>query len=137
MLIGLGEGLVVGTALIAFLLVLNIIPRLIRFGGLKKYIKYYQPLIVLGAFLATNFQFYDWQLPTLPIINQLLVIGCGLIFGIFVGLLAGALTETLKVLPVLKRRLGLKLSPAAILEIIILGKATGSLIYWLFPELWP
>ncbi|MGM0501265.1 MAG: stage V sporulation protein AB [Bacillota bacterium] len=136
-LIGFAEGLVVGAALVAFLLVLNIIPRLIRFGSSKKYINLYQNLVIAGVLVAVNWQFYDLQLPKVYFINILLTIIIGFVFGIFVGLLAAALTETLKVLPILSRRMRLEKQIKILLLAIILGKVVGSLIYWLYPGLWP
>nr|WP_282706889.1 stage V sporulation protein AB [Natroniella acetigena] len=123
--------------MVAFLLVLDVIPRLIQVSDSKEYIKLYQVLVIVGPLLATKFQFYKWKLPSINIINTVLVIMMGFIFGIFIGLLAGALTEVLKVLPILSRRLGLQSYLGELLAIIILGKAIGSLIYWLFPTLWP
>ncbi|WP_041607634.1 stage V sporulation protein AB [Halobacteroides halobius] len=136
-LIGLGEGIVVGTALIAFLLVLDVIPRVIRFSdGCREQIIIYQWLIILGVFIAINLQLYDVRLPQFYFLNYILVIVCGLVFGIFIGLLAGALTEVLKVLPVLSRRLKMEEEMKILLVIIILGKTIGSLIYWLLPQIW-
>ncbi|GAB6098979.1 hypothetical protein JCM16358_08580 [Halanaerocella petrolearia] len=126
----------VGTALVAFLLVLDVIPRLVRFSQAnKKQLRFYQFLILVGPFIATNLQFYNFQLPQLRPLNQLVVIICGLVFGTFVGLVAGALTEVLKVLPVLSRRLNLEREMRLLLLIVILGKTIGSLLYWLIPGL--
>ena len=136
-LIGLGEGIIVGAALISFLLVLDVIPRLIRFSGAQAQIPIYELLIVVGVTTAINLQFYQLSLPDLWIVNWLLTIILGFIFGIFIGLVAGALTETLRVLPILGRRLGLKKELEVVLILMIAGKTVGSLIYWLFPELWP
>jgi len=136
-LIGWGEGIIVGAALISFLLVLDIIPRLIRFSGAREQIPLYELLIVAGVTIAINLQFYQLSLPNLWIINQLLTVILGFILGIFIGLVAGALTETLRVLPILGRRLGLKKELEVVLVFMIAGKTVGSLIYWLFPELCP
>ncbi len=126
-----------GAALISFLLVLDIIPRLIRFSGAREQIPLYELLIVAGVTIAINLQFYQLSLPNLWIINQLLTVILGFILGIFIGLVAGALTETLRVLPILGRRLGLKKELEVVLVFMIAGKTVGSLIYWLFPELCP
>jgi stage V sporulation protein AB len=135
-LLGFSEGLIIGAALLAFLLFLDIIPRLIRFGSSKEYIKPYQYIVVLGAFSASHIQFYDWVLAQIYFVNRLVVIVVGFIFGIFVGLIAAALTETLKVLPILSRRLGFEQQIKILLVAIISGKVVGSLIYWLSPNLW-
>ncbi|MGM0369709.1 MAG: stage V sporulation protein AB [Bacillota bacterium] len=135
-LLGFAEGVIIGAALLAFLLFLDIIPRLIRFGSSREYIKSYQLLVVLGAFSASHIQFYDWSLAQIYFLNRLVVIIVGFVFGIFVGLIAAALTETLKVLPILSRRLGFDQQIKILLLAIISGKVVGSLIYWLSPNLW-
>lgn len=134
--LGFSEGLIIGSALVAFLLVLQIIPRLIRFGSSNQYVSIYQFLVVLGAITATYCQFYTWRLPQIYIFNKVLIILIGFIFGIFVGLIAAALTETLKALPILSRRVKIADKIEILLAVIILGKVIGSLIYWLSPELW-
>lgn len=136
MIVGFSEGIIIGSALVAFLLVLKIIPRLIRFGSCNQYTRVYQALVTLGVITATYFQFYAWQLPQIYIFNHVLTVLIGFIFGIFVGLIAAALTETLKALPILSRRVGLEDKIKVLLFVIILGKVVGSLIYWFHPELW-
>ncbi len=135
-LIGFSEGSVVGISLIAFLVILNIIPRLIQFSNSKEYIRFYRILIIGGAVSGTIIQFFQITLPSLYYFNFVIVVLIGFIFGIFIGLLAGALTEVLKVLPILSNRLGLRDEIEELLLIIILGKSIGSLIYWLIPGLW-
>ncbi len=135
-IIGFSEGLIVGVALVAFLMVLDIIPRLIHLSNSREYTRIYQSLIITGSFLATLISFFNLPLPRVLILNKLLVIFLGLIMGIFIGLLAAALTEVLKVLPILSHRLGLKDQIKELLVLIILGKMIGSLLFWLFPTLW-
>ncbi|MBM7555269.1 stage V sporulation protein AB [Halanaerobacter jeridensis] len=135
-LVGFSEGVIIGSGLAAFLLVLKIIPRLIRFGSSNQYLKDYQAVVVLGAITATYFQFYTWQLPQIYLLNEVLTIIIGFIFGIFVGLIAAALTETLKALPILSKRVNLENRIKTLLFFLILGKVIGSLIYWFYPQLW-
>ncbi|PRX26706.1 stage V sporulation protein AB [Orenia metallireducens] len=135
-LIGFSEGVIVGVALVAFLMVLDVIPRLIDLSNSENSIFLYQKLIVLGSIFGVITDFFNLTLPNIFFINKLLVIIIGFIFGTFIGLVAAALTETLKVLPLLSKRLGLKDYMDELLFIIILGKVIGSLIYWLFPTLW-
>ena len=135
-LIGFSEGVIIGSGLVAFLLVLKIIPRLIRFASSNQYLRIYQALVILGTLAATYFQFYAWQLPQIYYLNELLTIIIGFIFGTFVGLIAAALTETLKAIPILSRRVNLENKIQILLFFIILGKVVGSLIYWFYPQLW-
>lgn len=132
MLIGLAEGIVVGTAIVAFLTILDIVPRLAQFTETYDKCSYYEFSIILGAVSGAIVVFLNWQL-NLPVI---LVIMTGFFMGVFTGLLAAALTEVLNVLPVLSKRLGLQQEIYLMLMSLILGKVAGSLIYWLVPQLW-
>lgn len=132
MLIGFAEGIVVGTAIAAFLTLLDIVPRLAQFTETYDKCSYYEFSIVFGAVTGALIVFLNWQL-NLP---NLIVVIIGLFMGIFIGLLAAALTEVLNVLPVLSKRLGLQHEIYLMLMSLILGKVAGSLIYWLVPALW-
>ncbi|OCL27005.1 stage V sporulation protein AB [Orenia metallireducens] len=134
--IGFSEGVIVGVALVAFLMVLDVIPRLIDLSNSNESIWLYQKLIISGSLFGVIVDFFNLTLPSIFFINNLLVILVGFVFGTFIGLIAAALTETLKVLPLLSKRLGLKDYMNELLFILILGKVIGSLIYWLFPRLW-
>lgn len=135
-IIGFSEGIIVGVALVAFLMVLDVIPRLIDLSNSESYSGMYQRLIILGTILGAIIDFFNLNLPNMFFINKVIVVLVGFIFGTFIGLVAAALTETLKVLPLLSRRLRLKEHMLSLLFVIILGKVIGSLIYWLVPSLW-
>ena len=64
--------------------------------------------------------------------EQLLLAAAGLSCGIFVGCLVMSLAETLKALPVLRRRLRLAVGLPYLLLAIAAGKCAGSLYYFLY-----
>ncbi|MGI6037801.1 MAG: stage V sporulation protein AB [Limnochordia bacterium] len=130
--IGFSEGLIVGSAFVALLIVLDVIPRLVHLTGTKRRIFAYQWAVIGGGFLASLVE--GW--PGGSLFPVVLVPFVGLFMGIFVGLLAAALTEVLNVLPIMGRRLGLQTSVRALLLALILGKVVGSFIYWLLPSIW-
>ncbi len=132
MVIGLAEGVVVGTALVAFLTLLDIVPRLAQLTGTGDRCRFFEYAITSGAVFGTLGVFLGWNMH-LPGLAAAVI---GFFMGIFVGLLAAALTEVLNVLPVLSRRLGLQREIAGLLAAIIFGKIAGSLFYWLVPGLW-
>ncbi len=57
--------------------------------------------------------------------------GMGLLDGIFIGMLAAALTEVMNVLPILAKRLHLGGFIHALVMAMVLGKVLGSLFDWL------
>lgn len=62
-------------------------------------------------------------------------IAFGLFSGIFVGCLAVSLAEVIDVIPILSRRIGLKVGMRYFLLAIAIGKLVGSLIYFIIPGL--
>ncbi|WP_062110339.1 stage V sporulation protein AB [Bacillus niameyensis] len=127
-ILGLAGGLAVGAGYVAFLTVLNIIPRLTQLTKTRKLLKSYELAVILGALWSGwsglrdySFNFSDWS--TLPI---------GLFSGIFIGMLAAALTEVLNVIPVLTKRVGMNDKLMLFMLAIIFGKMLGSLFQWLY-----
>jgi stage V sporulation protein AB len=64
--------------------------------------------------------------------NPLILIPIGLASGIFIGLLAAALTEVLNVFPILAKRIGIEGQIVVLIMAIVLGKIFGSLFHWLY-----
>ncbi|PTM58606.1 stage V sporulation protein AB [Desmospora activa DSM 45169] len=125
---GLAGGLAVGSGLVAFLTVLDVIPRLTVLTRSISRIHWYEGALVMGAVVATWVDFrgwhgLDWMMVAVPLV--------GLIAGCFVGLLAAGLTEVLNVLPILAKRLGMQSRLPWLLLAMIFGKVVGSLFQWL------
>lgn len=126
--IGLAGGLAVGSGFVAFLTVLGIIPRLTQLTKTMKMVRFYEWAVVLGAViggLATLWDFYFRLTPYL-------LIFIGFATGIFVGMLAAALTEVLNVLPILAKRIGIERKIIILLMAIVFGKIFGSLFQWIY-----
>ncbi|WP_040951254.1 stage V sporulation protein AB [Gorillibacterium massiliense] len=129
--IGLSGGIAVGSGLIAFILVLDIIPRLAQLTRTFSEIYLYEGAMVAGTLFWTLADFNGWK-SELPL--YLLVI-VGLFCGVFVGMLAAALTEVVNVIPILAKRLRMEQYIAWLLLAMVTGKVVGSLLefLWLFP----
>ncbi|MFC0214274.1 stage V sporulation protein AB [Paenibacillus chartarius] len=126
--LGLAGGLAVGSGFVAFLVVLDIIPRLTQLTKSRRFLHTYEGAVIAGALFFTWADFYDWRASMFP----LGAAAVGLFAGCFVGMLAAALTEVINVLPVLARRVGMERYIAWLLLAMILGKVAGSLFEWLF-----
>ncbi|MEO3945252.1 stage V sporulation protein AB [Gorillibacterium sp. CAU 1737] len=125
--VGLAWGIAVGSGFVAFIAVLDILPRLAQVTRTFRSIHFYERAMIAGSVYWTLADFNDWLLP-LP---QGAVLLTGLLSGMFVGLLAGGLTEVVNVLPILAKRLGLTAHIALFLFAMIAGKVIGSLLEWL------
>lgn len=127
MFLGLSSGLAVGSGLVAFLVVLDVIPRLAQITGSAKHGPKLEAAVIFGALYWTCADFFGWRI-SLPIFTLAFV---GLLIGAFVGCVAAALTEVLNVFPILARRLRMEGYISRLLAAMVLGKVLGSLFEWL------
>ncbi|WP_141433392.1 stage V sporulation protein AB [Bacillus sp. 03113] len=126
--IGFAGGLGVGSGFVAFLTVLGIIPRLTQLSKTMKKIQEYEWAVVFGAIMGTFASLWD---PAFTLSPFLLII-IGLADGVFIGMLAAALTEVLNVFPILAKRLRIDDRIVVLLMAIVLGKICGSLFQWIY-----
>ena len=126
-LIGLAGGLAVGSGFVAFLTVLDIVPRLTQLVKGVTFIRWFQRALIVGAVFFTWIDLREYVLGIS--ITSLIVFGA--FSGIFVGMLAGALTEVLNVLPILAKRLNMANAILFLLMAMVLGKVAGSLFHWI------
>ncbi|MVP00099.1 stage V sporulation protein AB [Paenibacillus lutrae] len=123
---GLAGGIAVGSGMVAFLLVLDIIPRLLQISRAVNRIRSCEAAVITGSLTFTVLDFMDWHLSA-----PLWWTGFfGLFAGAFVGMLSAALTEIINVLPVLAKRVGVASHMVWLLMAMILGKVLGSLFEW-------
>lgn len=125
--IGLAGGIVVGGGFVAFITVLDIIPRLAQLTRTYTYIHLYEWAIISGALFYTVIDLHDLSL-RLPEWSIRIIGG---LMGIFVGLLAAALTEVTNVIPILAKRLRIQDRLVLLLMAMAFGKVVGSLLQWL------
>ena len=126
--IGLSGGIAVGSGMVAFLVVLDIIPRLTQVTRSAAYLQRYEEAVIIGSVAFTLADFQDISFTSSPIITGLI----GLFAGCFIGMLAAALTEVINVLPILAKRIGMEPYMIWLLMAMVLGKVCGSLFEWLF-----
>ncbi|RAL26505.1 stage V sporulation protein AB [Thermoflavimicrobium daqui] len=130
--LGLAWGFAVGSGFVAFITVLDIIPRLIQLTKTASKIHSYEYAVICGVLAFTWFDLRDWNL-TVPSLFMVLV---GLLMGIFIGMLAAALTEVLNVIPILAKRLHMQNYLLYLLMAMAFGKIVGSLFQWLWFYVW-
>lgn len=125
--LGLAGGLAVGSGFVAFLAVLGIIPRLTQLTKTTRFVFSYEWGVIGGALFGSwiSLNHVTFHLPSI------IAVPIGLFCGVFVGLLAAALTEVLNVLPILAKRIGVDGQMAILLMAIVFGKILGSLYHWL------
>jgi len=123
------EGLAVGGGLAALVVVLAVGVRLAVATGTPHWAGAYQWALALGAAAAGAYEAYPFHLHGTDVLAGALGLGMGL----FVGMLAAGLAETVAALPVLGRRLGLRASLPRLVVAVALGKLVGAAAWLLIP----
>mgnify|MGYP005942992085 FL=1 len=90
----------------------------------------YGSVIVAGGVLGNFVDLYEFPIPLFGL-SSLFLGTFGMAVGIFVGCLVMSLSETLKALPVISRRLYLAVGLQYLILSIALGKLAGALTYFL------
>lgn len=130
-LVTLAEGLAVGAGLAAVVVVLAVGVRLAVATGTAHWAGAYQWALALGAVAGAVYEAFPFHLGG----GRLLAGGLGLGMGLFVGMLAAGLAESVAALPVLGSRLGLRGALPRLVLAVALGKLVGALAWLLIPGL--
>lgn len=125
---GLAGGFAVGSAFVALLIVLDLIPRLVQLTRAYRRSSIFESGILIGALYWCCSDLFNWTL-RLPV--QVLLLPA-IFQGLFVGMFAAALTEVLNVIPIVSKRLKLMPYLFPLLMAMVLGKVMGSLVDWLW-----
>jgi stage V sporulation protein AB len=127
-LLGLSGGIAVGSGLVALLVILDLIPRLAQLARGYRQSVWFETAIIAGSVFWSLADFFDWT-ASFPSVFPIMLIGA--FDGMFVGMLAAALTEVVNVLPIMAKRLQLSEYMVALVMAMVLGKVAGSLFDWL------
>ncbi|QSF43312.1 stage V sporulation protein AB [Paenibacillus tianjinensis] len=126
LLLGVAGGIAVGGGVIALFIVLDMVPRLAQLTSSYDKVHWYEGAMIGGSLLGTMSDFWNWKISAGPLVE----LGVGLLDGIFVGMLAAALTEVLNVLPILAKRLYMTRYLFGLLMAMVCGKVAGSMFDW-------
>ncbi len=126
--IGLSAGAIVAAGVFAFITMLTIVPRMAARTDTAVHIKKYENAIILGGTLGNIIIVFSMNIPA-GVIGLCLY---GLFAGIFVGCLAMALVEVLRVIPVFTMRIKLNGGLAYIVLSIAVGKLLGTLFQFFY-----
>jgi stage V sporulation protein AB len=131
--VGLCAGGIVGTAYVAFMNTLQLPARLAALTYTRHFGRVYELAMFSGALTAAVWLAFPFTFA----LNQAIAGFIGVAMGVFVGMLASALVETIGVIPVVARRTGLGNTVTKLIWFVVVGKILGSLVYWLYPPLLP
>lgn len=128
-IIGFGGGVVVAGGVFAFIAIIGVVPRLAQKTQTQDCVWIYEDAIMLGGIFGTIIMVTGLKL----MFGNVVAAIYGLFAGMFVGCVAVSLAEILDVLPILTRRLSLKVGMAYFIVALAIGKLVGSLLYFIIP----
>lgn len=127
LLIGLFSGAMVAGGMYAFAMIIGVVTRMVARTKTSRYAYYYEVMVLLGAGAANAIYVLEVSLP-MSEASELLCKGFfGFFSGVYVGCIALALAEILKVLPIMARRLRLSFGLSAFVLSFALGKFVGAI----------
>lgn len=126
------SGLVISSAVFAFIGAVGVIPSIASRTNTSKYIRLYEEAIILGGIFGASHSFinYDFNLG-FSLITITFVIIYFIAIGIFIGVLASSLAEVIDVIPTFSKRAGIKKGIGLLMLSMAIGKGLGSIIYFL------
>ncbi len=124
--LGLASGLAISAGLFAFLIGLGVISDFADRTHTGKYVTLYEDFIVVGGILGNMFWVYQVDF----LRGSWLLLGFGLLSGIFVGCWSMALADILNIFPIFIRRAKITTGLSWLVVGMALGKSLGSLLYF-------
>lgn len=126
--LGLCFGLTVSAGIFAFITMLNIIPRLAHRTGTAPHLYGLENAIILGGTFGNVLSLFIRSFP----VTQAGLVVFGGFSGIFIGCLAMALAESLRVIPIFVDRLKMRKGLPAVLLAIAIGKLVGTILQYCY-----
>lgn len=123
-IVGLGSGFIVAGGVFALISSVGIIPRLAGKTHTGKFVRRYEDCVILGGTLGNLLSIYNFALP----VGSIGAAIYGICAGIYVGVLALSLAESINATAVFSRRANLKMGLCAIVLAVALGKGFGAFL---------
>lgn len=128
MFMSFSTGVIVSSAIFAFITIIGLIPRLIIKTNTQKYITLYENIIILSGFLTAIT--YSLNLTySFNILFYWLMTFC---LGIFTGSLAVCLAEVIDILPIISRKFNMKNKTKILMLTIAISKGLGAFAFYFF-----
>lgn len=132
-IVGLAAGGVVSGGVFSSLIAVGLIPRFAGKSHTGSKVFLYEEMVVFGTIIGSVFSIFNIQLNMGQTFYADFILAVyGLFAGIFVGCLALAIAEMLNSIPIFARRVGFRHGLGIAILSMALGKATGSLLYFIF-----
>ncbi len=126
--LGICFGVTVAGGVFAFITMLDVVPRLAHRTGTATHIYMYENVVIVGGTAGNLWILFCDRMPVTGIGLAMY----GLFAGVFVGCLAMALAENLRVMPIFAKRLAIQQGIAFLVLAIALGKMAGTIFQYFY-----
>lgn len=126
-LIGASFGMIVSAGVFTVLISVGLVPRFAGKTHTSRHVMLYENLIILGTLSGNVLSMWSFRMG----LSAWLLVPVGVFAGIFVGCLALAIAEMLDTIPIFARRIGFRRGLGFAVLSIALGKAAGSLLFFI------
>lgn len=126
-LIGISGGFVIGGGVFAFITMIGVFPRLSARTHTAEHIRWYETCIIWGGAIGNFMMIFSFM----PPVGSLGLLIFGFFSGIYVGCLAMALAEVLRVIPIFAKRINLVEGMPWVILAMALGKGAGAMYQFL------
>lgn len=126
-LIGASFGMIVSAGVFTVLISVGLVPRFAGKTHTSRHVMLYENLIILGTLSGNVLSMWSFRMG----FSAWLLVPVGVFAGIFVGCLALAIAEMLDTIPIFARRIGFRRGLGFAVLSIALGKAAGSLLFFI------
>ena len=126
MFFGLAAGVITSAGFFSILTSVGVINRLADVTKSQDKVSFYEDMVILGATFGNIVFVFQLHIPC----KTPGAVLYGLLSGMFLGLFAVCLAETLKALPIFARRIRVGAGLGVVILAIALGKAAGHLLYY-------
>lgn len=132
-IIGIAAGVIVSGGVFSSLIAVGLIPRFAGKSHTAWKVFLYEEMVVIGTIVGSALSVFDIKFNLgQSLWADVILILYGTFAGIFVGCLALAIAEMLNSIPIFARRVGFRHGLGIVILFMALGKATGSLLYFIF-----
>lgn len=141
---GASFGLLAAAGVFTVLVAVGLVPRFAGKTHTGRKVILYEEMVIAGTIVgsfASIFERYselgNWMLAhgvpeeAWQAAGSLLLLGCGIFSGMFIGCLALAIAEMLDSIPIFSRRIGFRHGMGIAISAMAVGKICGSLLYFL------
>lgn len=130
-IIGLASGFAIAGGTFAFIVMIGVLPRLAARTRTAWAYWQYENMVILGGLIGNILYLFSVRI----YVGYFGLIVIGLSVGIYVGCFAMALAEVLNIIPILAKRIRLRVGLAIIVSAMAIGKALGTFYQMALPAL--